>query len=129
MAISKTAAVSKALAIQKLAQQKALAPALLPKTRWCARVVLAIASGTDVEESIAVLKAGMGQNWTPAAAFQFMSGKQALFCCGCGADDEKASLLRAQKIAQAVSGQADSGKLSPAELQASAARAATTILL
>lgn len=129
MAISKTAATSKALAIKKLAQQKALAPALLPKTRWCARVVLALASDTDVEDSVAVLKAGMGLNWTPAAAFQFMSGKQALFCAECADSAERASLLRAQKIAQAVSDQAGSGKLGLAELQASAARAAASLLL
>lgn len=129
MAISKTAAMSKALAVKKLAQQKALAPELLPKTRWCARVVLAMAADKDVEEAIAVLKAGMGQNWTPAAAFQFMSGKQALFCAACADSTEKPSLLRAQQIAQAVSDQAGSGKLGPAELQASATKAAATIPL
>jgi hypothetical protein len=121
MAISKTAALSRALAT-KIAHQKALAPEFLPKTRWCARVVLAIASDQDVEESIAVLKAGMGQNWSPAAAFQFMSGKQALFSADCADIGEQPSLRLAQKIAEAVFNQAGSGKFSYAELQASAAK-------
>ena len=47
----------------------------------------------------------------------------------CADSAERASLLRAQKIAQAVSDQAGSGKLGPAELQASAARAAASLLL
>jgi len=121
MATSKSHSLSKALAL-KIAQQKNLAPEFLPKTRWCARVVLAIASGTDVEESVSVLKAGMGSNWSPVAAFQFMSGKQALFSAECADGSEKASLLLAQGIAEAVFHEAGNAKLSYPDLQALAAK-------
>lgn len=121
MATHKSHTLSKALA-SKIAQQKTLAPEFLPKTRWCARVVLAIASGTDVEESVAVLKAGMGSNWSPIAAFQFMSGKQALFSAECGDGSEKASLLLAQGIAEAVFNEVGNAKLSYPDLQALAAK-------
>lgn len=120
MAISKSHILGKALSV-KLAQQKALAPDLLPKTRLCADLVLAIAAGQGVEESLSRLKAGMGANWSAVAAFQFMSGKQALFSAECGAPAERAGLLQAQRIAEAVFQTAGSAKLSPQGLQALAA--------
>ena len=121
MALSKSQTLGKALA-SKLAQQKALAPDLLPKTRLCAGLVLAIAAGEGVDASLALLKAGMGNNWSAVAAFQFMSGKQALFSAECAGPAERASLLLAQKVAEAVFQEAGSAKLSPAGLQALAAR-------
>ena len=121
MATSKSHTLSKALAV-KLAQQKALAPDFLPKTRLCAGVVLAMASGQGVEASLALLKAGMGDNWSPVAAFQFMSGKQAFFSAACGVADEQAALLQAQAIAEAVFQEVGKGALSPAALQSLAAK-------
>ena len=121
MALSKSQTLSKALA-SKIAQQKALAPDLLPKTRLCAGVVLALAEGGDEAASLALLKAGMGNNWSPVAAFQFMSGKQALFSAECGKPEEKVSLLLAQQIAEAVFQEVGKGQLSPSGLQALAVR-------
>jgi hypothetical protein len=121
MALSKSQTLSKALA-SKIAQQKALAPDLLPKTRLCAGVVLALAAGEPEAGSLALLKAGMGANWSPVAAFQFMSGKQALFSAACGTPQEQASLLLAQQIAEAVFQEAGKAPLSPSGLQALAMR-------
>jgi hypothetical protein len=121
VATSKSHTLHKALAVM-LAQQKALAPDLLPKTRLCAGLVLAMASGQDVAAALALLKAGMGDNWSPVAAFQFMSGKQALFSAACGTPDEQPALLQAQKIAEAVFQEAGKSPLSPAALQALAAK-------
>jgi len=126
MATSKFHSPSKTLA-SKLAQQKALAPDLLPKTRWCAAVVLAIAAGQGIEESIAQLKACMGSNWSPLAAFQYMSGKQALFCAECAPADEQAKLLLAQRIAAAVCQELGKGNPSPSALQVLAARHAQLV--
>lgn len=121
MALSKSQTLSKALAA-KLAQQKALAPDLLPKTRLCAGLVLALAAGQPEAPALALLKAGMGANWSPLAAFQFMSGKQALFCVACGTPEEQAQLLRAQQIAEAVFQEAGKAGPSPSDLPALAAR-------
>jgi uncharacterized membrane protein len=121
MATSKSQSLSKALA-SKLAQQKALAPDLLPKTRWCAAVVLAHAAQQGIAESVAQMKACMGSNWSPLAAFQYMSGKQAQFCAECAAVDEQLTLLQAQRIAAAVCQELGKGNPSPAALQALAAR-------
>lgn len=121
MATSKSHTLSKALA-SKLAHQKALAPDLLPKTRWCAAVVLATAADQGIEESIAQLKACMGSNWSPLAAFQYMSGKQALFCAECAAADEQVTLRLAQRIAAAVCQEMGKANPSPSALQALAAK-------
>jgi hypothetical protein len=123
MALSKSQSLSKALA-SKIAQQKALAPDLLPKTRLCAGVVLAMAEGQGVDEALARLKGILGDNWSTVAALQFMSGKQALFCAACEVPDGQARLLRAQRIAEAVFQEAGNAKRSAAELQAMAQRLA-----
>lgn len=121
MATSKSHTLSRALA-SKLSQQKALAPDLLPKTRWCAAVVLAMATDQDVEASISQLKTGLGSNWSPVAAFQYMSGQQALLSAECAGVQDKGSLLLAQRIAAAVFRELGKGKLSASALPGLAAK-------
>jgi len=64
----------------------------------------------------------MGSNWSPFAAFQYMSGKQALFCTECAVVDEQVTLRLAQRIAAAVCQELGKGNPRLFALQALAAK-------
>jgi len=96
--------ISDALA-GKIAKQRTLAPTLLPRTRLCATVVLAMAhSDADIEQAVRALKAELGGNWSHVTAFQFMSGRQAMLAAQSGTPQERDGLLLAHKLAEAVCG-------------------------
>lgn len=92
---------------QKLARMRAAAPLELPKTRLCARVVLASLpiearpeGGDDLQPALQALKAGLGPRWSAVTSFQFMSGRQAEFAAECGLPEERVSLLWAHLLAK-----------------------------
>jgi hypothetical protein len=89
---------SKSLEI-KLAQQKASAPSFVPQMRLCGAVVAAVSAGQDTAVAVAELKAGLGGNWSPTTAFQFMSGNQAKFAAECCEGVERRQMLAAHSYA------------------------------
>lgn len=90
--------VSKSLEI-KLAQQKALAVNFVPQMRLCGAVVSLVATGQDTTTAVAELKCGLGGNWSPVTAFQFMSGNQAKFAAKCCEEVEREKMLAAHSYA------------------------------
>lgn len=90
--------VSKSLEI-KLAQQRASAPSFVPQMRLCGAVVVAVAAGQDTTAAVAELKTGLGSNWSPVTAFQFMSGNQAKFAAECCEGVEREQMLAAHAFA------------------------------
>lgn len=90
--------VSKSLEI-KLAQQKALAVNFVPQMRLCGAVVALVAADQDMTRAVAELKTGLGSNWSPVTAFQFMSGNQAKFAAECCQDVEREQMLAAHSYA------------------------------
>ena len=83
----------------KLAQQKALAVNFVPQMRLCGAVVALVASGQDVAAAVAELKTGLGSNWSPVTAFQFMSGNQAKLAAECCEEVEREQMLAAHSYA------------------------------
>lgn len=87
----------------KIAKTRAAAPSELPKARLCANVILAALEGEEaVQRAVAELKQGVGNNWSPVTAFQFMSGRRGEFAAECAAPEEKVHLLFAHLVARQV---------------------------
>jgi hypothetical protein len=103
--------VSKSLEI-KLAQQKALAINFVPQMRLCCAVVASVAADKDIANAVAELKTGLGSNWSPVTAFQFMSGSQAKFAAECCEDVEREKMLAAHSYALQLIESSISEKLS-----------------
>lgn len=88
----------------RLERQRQAAPVELPKTRLCGAVVGSFLSGKiDLDGSVVALKAGLGSDWHILRAFQFMSGRQALFAAECAEGVERENLVLAHKVAKSVS--------------------------
>jgi hypothetical protein len=83
----------------KLAQQKALAVNFVPQMRLCGAVVALVATAQDITTAVAELKTGLGSNWSPVTAFQFMSGNQAKFAAECCEGVEREQMLAAHSYA------------------------------
>jgi len=107
--------VSKSLQI-KLAQQKADAPSFVPQMRLCGAVVVAVAAGQYTTAAVAELRAGLGSNWSPTTAFQFMSGNQAKFAAECCEKEEREQMLAAHDYAQRLIGASASERVSLSEI-------------
>ena len=90
--------VSKSLEI-KLARQKALAVNFVPQMRLCGAVVALVATDQDKATAVAELKTGLGSNWSPVTALQFMSGSQAKFAAECCEGVEREQMLAAHSYA------------------------------
>ena len=90
---------------RKIDAQKRAAPSELPKARLCGDVVAAFMSGEGkwLDESVASMKAGLGNHWALLRAFQYMSGAQALFAAQCASGEEKAALVLVHKVASSAS--------------------------
>ena len=73
----------------KLAQQRARAVNFVQQMRLCGAVVASVASKLDTTTAVAELKTGLGRNWSPVTAFQFMSGNQAKFAAECCEEPER----------------------------------------
>lgn len=113
----------------KIAKQRQFAAHELPKARLCAAVVLAVTrSESEFDSAIVALKAGLGPNWSCATAFQFMSGRQALFAAECGLPDEQPLLLAAQHLAEMVCNQVAISNLHFSDLHAVAVGLASSPL-
>lgn len=103
----------------KLAQMRRVAPMALNKTRLCGNVVTALLDPVgDLDSALQDLKAGLGNNWSAVTAFQFLSGKQALFAAESAEEDERGSLIRAHQISLFVSNLAGITRLSVEQLRA-----------
>lgn len=104
--------ISNALAL-KIAKQRQAAPFELTKARLCANVVLSVQMGdSDFELAISKLKAGLGNNWSHVTAFQFMSGRQAMFAAECGRPEEQEPMLFAHQLADVFCNHVSGGNLS-----------------
>lgn len=102
----------------KLNQMRRAAPMTVNKTRLCGGVVLALLDPIgDLDAALQDLKTGLGSNWTIVTAFQFMSGKQALFAAECADENEREALIKAHQISLAVSDFAGISRLSVAQLR------------
>lgn len=100
----------------KIAQARALAPHELPKARLCANVILAAVDGENAMESaVAQLKQGLGNNWSPVTALQFMSGRRGEFAADCAAPQEQAQLYLAHLVAKRVCSDEGLGVVAPPE--------------
>lgn len=98
----------------KIAQARAFAPHELPKARLCANVILAAVDGENAMESaVAQLKQGLGNNWSPVTALQFMSGRRGEFAADCAAPQEKAQLYLAHLVAKRVCSDEGLGAVAP----------------
>lgn len=107
--------VSKSLEI-KLAQQRTAAPSFVPQMRLCGAVVAAVSAGQDTAVAVAELKAGLGSNWSPTTAFQFMSGNQAKFAAECCEEVERGQMLATHSYALRLIEASISEKLSLAAI-------------
>lgn len=98
----------------KIAQARALAPHELPKARLCANVILAAGDGESAMAlAVAQLKQGLGNNWSPVTALQFMSGRRAEFAAECAAPTEQAQLYLAHLVAKQVCSDGGLGAVAP----------------
>lgn len=98
----------------KIAQARAFAPHELPKARLCANVILAAVNGENAMESaVAQLKQGLGNNWSPITALQFMSGRRGEFAADCAAPQEQAQLYLAHLVAKRVCSDEGLGAVAP----------------
>lgn len=55
-----------------------------------------------MQSAIAQLKKGVGNNWSPVTALQFMSGRRGEFAVDCAAPEEQANLHLAHLVAKHV---------------------------
>lgn len=102
----------------KLKQMRRVAPMAVNKARLCGGVVLALLDPVgDLDSALQDLKTGLGSNWTTVTAFQFMSGKQAMFAAECADENERDALIKAHQISLAVSDLAGISRLSVAQLR------------
>lgn len=98
----------------KIAQARASAPHELPKARLCANVILAAVNGENAMESaVTQLKQGLGNNWSPITALQFMSGRRGEFAADCAAPQEQAQLYLAHLVAKRVCSDEGLGAVAP----------------
>jgi len=98
----------------KIAQARAFAPHELPKARLCANVILAAVDGENAMQSaVAQLKQGLGNNWSPVTALQFMSGRRGEFAADCAAPQEQAQLYLAHLVAKQVCSDEGLGAVAP----------------
>jgi hypothetical protein len=67
---------------------------------------------SDFELAISKLKAGLGNNWSHVTAFQFMSGRQAMFAAECGRPEEQEPMLFAHQLAEVFCNHVSGGNLS-----------------
>lgn len=107
--------VSKSLEF-KLAQQKASAPSFVPQMRLCGAVVASVATNQDLSMAVSELKTGLGSNWSPVTAFQFMSGNQAKFAAERCEGQEREQMLAAHAYALQLIDASISEKLSLAAI-------------
>lgn len=98
----------------KVAQARAFAPHELPKARLCANVILAAVDGKNgMEPAVAQLKQGLGNNWSPITALQFMSGRRGEFAADCAEPHEQAQLYLAHLVAKRVCSEEGLGAVAP----------------
>ena len=98
----------------KIAQARAFAPNELPKARLCANVIMAAVDGENAMASaVAQLKQGLGNNWSPITALQFMSGRRGEFAADCAAPQEQAQLYLAHLVAKRVCSEEGLGAVAP----------------
>jgi hypothetical protein len=98
----------------KIAKARAFAPRELPKARLCANVILSAVDGENAMGSaVAQLKQGLGNNWSPVTALQFMSGRGGEFAADCAAPQEQAQLYLAHLVAKRVCSDEGLGAVAP----------------
>lgn len=98
----------------KIAKARVYAPQELPKARLCANVILAAVDGENrMESAVAELKQGLGNNWSPITALQFMSGRRGEFAADCAAPHEQAQLYLAHLVAKRVCSGEGLGAVAP----------------
>ncbi len=98
----------------KIERQRRKAKAELPRTRLCGRVVSEFMSGnSDLDGALAALKEGLGSQWGVVLAFQFMSGRQALFAAEAAEGRERSELIIIHKVARTA---AEAGVVTKADL-------------
>ncbi len=98
----------------EIAQARAFAPHEFHKARLCANVILSAIDGESAMESaVAQLKQGLGNNWSPVTALQFMSGRRGEFAVDCAAPKERAQLYLAHLAAKQVCSDEGLGAVAP----------------
>lgn len=98
----------------KIAQARAFAPHELPKARLCANVIFAAVDGESaIASAVAQLKLGLGKNWSPMTALQFMSGRRGEFAADCAPLQEQAQLYLAHLVAKRVCSDEGLGAVAP----------------
>lgn len=98
----------------KIAQTRAFAPHELPKARLCANLILAAVDGESaIQSAVEQLKHGLGNNWSPVTALQFMSGRRGKFAADCATPHEQAQLYLAHLVAKKVCNEEGLGAVAP----------------
>lgn len=98
----------------KIAKARLIAPLELNKARLCAEVILASIQGEAAMEcAVLQLKQGLGNNWTPVTAMQFMSGRRGEFASDCGEPNERAQMYLAHLVAKHICSAEGLGAVSP----------------
>ena len=98
----------------KIAKARALAPYELPKARLCANVILAAPAGEEAMLSaVTQLKQGLGNNWSPVTALQFISGRGGEFAADCAEPHEQAGMYLAHLVAKKICNDKDLAAVSP----------------
>lgn len=99
----------------KIRQARLNAPLEVPKARLCSRVIIAMAMGHPLDGPVQELKSGLGGNWSPVLAVQFMSGRRGQMAAQSAPDVERKSLYLAHLVAKEI---ADRHPLTKATLDA-----------
>lgn len=115
--------------LKKLAIMRSNAPYELPKAKVCAYVVGTLLSGgsdQEISQSIKLLKAVAGQNWSSTQALQYLSGQQAELAIDCAPEGERVALYAIHLVAKTgcneagISGSAKADGIDLAKLRAMA---------
>lgn len=86
----------------KIRQARLNAPLEVPKARLCSRVIIAMAMGHPLDGPVQALKSGLGSNWSPVLAVQFMSGRRGQMAAQSAPDVERESLYLAHLVAKEI---------------------------
>lgn len=98
----------------KIAKARLIAPLELNKARLCSNVILSSMEGDDaMEATVVLLKQGLGNNWSPVTAMQFMSGRRGEFATDCAEPHERAQMYLAHLVAKHICSTEGLGAVSP----------------
>lgn len=106
--------MSSAALRHKIAKARLAAPLELNKARLCSDLILSSMEGEEaMETAFSRLKQGLGNNWSPVTAVQFMSGRRGEFAADCAEPHERAQMYLAHLVAKHICSTEGLGAVNP----------------